>query len=59
MASTRRASFYISLFLGILIVLASLYGFQLLRGRPGLPARIKNADIVRVDGHRDPRRQRP
>ncbi len=50
MADTKRASFYISLFSGIFIVLASLYGFQLIRSRPGFPAGIKNADIVRIDG---------
>jgi len=49
MASTRRAPFYLSLFLGILIVLASVHGFQLLRGRPGLPAGIKGTDIIGID----------
>lgn len=50
MAGTRRAPFYISLAAGILIVLASLYGFSLLRGRPGLPAGIEPGDIVRIEG---------
>jgi hypothetical protein len=51
MASTRRAPFYLSLFSGILIVLASVYGFHLLRSRPGLPGGIKDADIIRIDDH--------
>ena len=50
MPRSHRVSFYASFFFGILIVLASLYGFQLLRGRPGLPAGIDSADIVRFDG---------
>ena len=50
MPRSHRLSFYASFFFGILIVLASLYGFQLLRGRPGLPAGIDSAVIVRFDG---------
>ncbi len=51
MPRTRRVPFYLSLISGLLIVLASLYGFQLLRSRPGLPDGIRNADIVRIDGY--------
>jgi signal transduction histidine kinase len=50
MPSTRRAPFYLSLLAGILIVLASVYGFHLLRSRPGLPEGIEDADIIRIDG---------
>ncbi len=50
MPSTRRAAFYLSLFLGILIVLAGIYGFTLHRTRPGLPGWISEAAIVGIDG---------
>jgi signal transduction histidine kinase len=49
MASTKKAPFYLSLCVGIFIVLASVYGFQLLRSRPGLPVGIKATDIIRID----------
>jgi signal transduction histidine kinase len=39
----------VSLLAGLILVLLSLYGFFLLRSRPGLPDGIRTQDLVRVD----------
>jgi signal transduction histidine kinase len=47
----REGSFFFSLFLGIIIVILSIYGFFLLRLRPALPEAIdaKRAHLVQVN----------
>lgn len=50
MPIARKTALYLSLVLGIFIVLTSLYGFQLLRTRPGLPAGISEEDIIGING---------
>ena len=45
----RKPSFYLSILAGIFIAALSIYGFFLLRTRPGLPANIKAKDLVQID----------
>jgi signal transduction histidine kinase len=52
MSDSRRITFYLSLSLGILTVLASFYGFHLLRSRPGLPKGIHDSEIVKIDQYK-------
>ena len=49
MSQRKKPSFYLSLVFGILVVLISLYGFSLLRGRPGLPEGIRDSEVTRMD----------
>ncbi len=54
----KRVPFFLSLFGGFVIVLVSIYGFTLLRQRPGLPPeisrslenRIKQGELVMIQG---------
>jgi signal transduction histidine kinase len=54
----KRIPFFLSLFVGFVIILVSVYGFSLLRQRPGLPLeifkslekKIKDGELVRVHG---------
>ena len=43
-----KISFVVSLILGFGIVVASIYGYLLLRQRPGIPASIPEKDLVRI-----------
>jgi signal transduction histidine kinase len=52
MSGSRPIVFYLSLSLGIFTVLTSLYGFHLLRSRPGLPEGIDDSEIVQIDQYR-------
>jgi signal transduction histidine kinase len=47
---TRKGSFGLSLIGGLIILALDIYGFVLLRSRPGLPREFKSRHIVRVDG---------
>ena len=54
----KRTLFFISLFAGFVIILVSVYGFFLLRQRPGLPPemfkslekKIEEGELVRIQG---------
>ena len=48
----------LSLLAGLILVALSLYGFFLLRSRPGLPDGIQIKDLVRIDDI-EIQRQRP
>jgi len=56
MTRSRDLRFRVSLFTGIAIVVVSLYGFFLLRTRPGLPDGISASNLLQVD---DIRVQKP
>ena len=45
----RKFPFYLSLGAGFLIVLISVYGFFLLRHRPGLPPEVNTQNIRKID----------
>lgn len=49
MADRKTSPFILSLIAGLFLAALSLYGFVLLRSRPGLPVGIKARDIVRID----------
>jgi len=45
-----KFSFLLSLFVGLIVIVISIYGFFLLRDRPGIPKDIEKHQIVRIDG---------
>jgi len=45
-----KFSFILSLFVGLIVIIISVYGFSLLRDRPGIPKEIERHQIVRIDG---------
>ncbi len=47
MKNSVRVSYLVS---GLAIVLISLYGFLLLRARPGIPDSLRGREILRIDG---------
>ncbi len=49
MAKKRTRRFILPLVIGFILVAMSLYGFTLLRSRPGLPVGIMPQDVVRID----------
>jgi signal transduction histidine kinase len=49
MADTKTRSFVLSLIAGLILAGLSLYGFILLRSRPGLPDGINIQELVRID----------
>ncbi len=49
MPDKRPASFILTLLAGLILVALSLYGFILLRSRPGLPDGIRTENVVRID----------
>ncbi|NIM90054.1 MAG: GHKL domain-containing protein [Candidatus Aminicenantes bacterium] len=46
----RKIPFLLSLIAGLIVIIICLYGFFLLRQRPGLPTEIDAKNLIRVDG---------
>ena len=46
----NKFSFIVSLLVGLVVIVISVYGFFLLRDRPGIPKDIERHQIVRIDG---------
>jgi signal transduction histidine kinase len=47
---TYKISFFLSLLVGLAVIIISVYGFSLLRDRPGIPKDIERRHVVRIDG---------
>jgi signal transduction histidine kinase len=46
----NKFSLILSLLVGVVIIIVCVYGFSLLRDRPGIPKDIERHQIVRIDG---------